>query len=98
MLRYLGKENDFHKGSLFTNVDIYYKKKKIKLVSWVFDTRRVDPVDSKYVISDDTMTTLLRGMKLDEILLFNNISPSSATAKSSESFHSVRNASGILSC
>ena len=98
MLRYLGKENDFHKGSLFTNVDIYYKKKKIKLVSWVFDTRRVDPVDSKYVISDDTMTTLLRGMKLDEILLFNNISLSSLTAKSTESFPSVRNASDIISC
>ncbi|HWR57645.1 MAG TPA: radical SAM protein [Thermodesulfovibrionales bacterium] len=84
MLRYLGKENDFHKGSTPNSVSLYYKKKQIRLVSWVLDTRRLDPVDSKYVISDDTMTTLLRGMKLDEILLFNNNNNSSLSTLSSK--------------
>jgi hypothetical protein len=81
MLRHLGKENDFHKGSSPNSVSVCYRKKKIKLASWVLDSRRLDSFDSKYVISDDTITTLLRGMKMDEILLLNNTSPSILTGK-----------------
>lgn len=41
----------------------------IKICSWVHDTRRLDPIDSGYVISSDVLTTFHRGMKVDEVLL-----------------------------
>lgn len=69
IIKFFGKENDYKKGLSPFNRIIYLKKKKIKICSWVPDTRRVDPVDSNYIISTDLFTTFHRGMRMDEVLI-----------------------------
>lgn len=41
------------------------------ICSWINDMKRIGPLDSSYIISDNTLTTFHRGMKMDELLLLN---------------------------
>lgn len=76
ILRYLGKQNDYQAGTSPFNRLIKLSGIEVKVCSWVNDNKRVDPVDSLYLISDDTLTTFHRGMRLDEILLLQSALPS----------------------
>lgn len=72
ILKYFKKEDDYTKGVSPFNCDIRLKGKKTKICSWVQDMKRLDPIDSSYIISNDMLTTFHRGMKMDEILLSTN--------------------------
>ena len=67
--KYLKKENDYRKGDSPFNNYITLKGKNVKVCSWINDVKRIDPIDSNYIISDDTLTPFHRGMKMDEALL-----------------------------
>ena len=69
ILKYFKKENDYTKGVNPFNCHIRLKGKKTKICSWIPDMKRLDPIDSSYIISNDMLTTFHRGMKMDEILL-----------------------------
>ena len=69
MLKYLNKENTDRKGSHPFNRQIVLQGRKVKVSSWVSDLKVIDPLDSKYIISDDTFTTFHRGLVKDMILL-----------------------------
>jgi len=57
------------KGTTPFNRYVDFGGRPIKLCSWVNDVARMDPLDSDYIISDDTWTTFHRGMRMDEVLL-----------------------------
>lgn len=69
ILRYLDKERESCKGTSPFNRQVRWHRKKVKVCSWVNDMTRLDPIDSRYLISNDTVTTFHRGMKLDEVLI-----------------------------
>lgn len=69
MLKFLKKENDYTKGVKPFNRHVKLNGKHTKLCSWVWDMKRVDPIDSNYILSDDTFTTYSRGIRQDEALL-----------------------------
>jgi uncharacterized radical SAM superfamily Fe-S cluster-containing enzyme len=69
MLRHLGKENEYSKGSTPFNCHVRLSGVKTKLCSWVSDVRRLDPIDFAYVIANDELTTFHRGMRKDEFLI-----------------------------
>jgi hypothetical protein len=69
ILKYLGKDNDYTQGANPFNRHLSFLGKKIKVCSWVNDMKRLDPIDSSYLISNGVMTTFHRGMKLDEALI-----------------------------
>jgi len=69
IIKYLKKENDYRKGVSPFNNYITLKGKNVKVCSWINDVKRIDAIDSNYLISDNTMTTFHRGMKMDEVLL-----------------------------
>ncbi|MES9900264.1 MAG: radical SAM protein [Sedimenticola sp.] len=74
ILRYLGKEDNYKKGSSPFNRYVQLSGKRTKICSWVLDMGRLESVDSSYIIADNSMTTFHRGMILDEILLKDSIS------------------------
>jgi MoaA/NifB/PqqE/SkfB family radical SAM enzyme len=84
ILEYLGKKENCLKGTSPFNRRIKLEGKFAKVCSWVHDMRRVDPVDSDYVISDDTMTKFHRGMRVDEVLLRQRLFGKGITAPSPE--------------
>ena len=69
IIKYLKKENDYRKGGSPFNNYITLKGENVKVCSWINDVKRIDPIDSNYIISDDTLTPFHRGMKMDEVLL-----------------------------
>jgi len=69
MLAHLGLRDRCEKGTMPFNRFALLDGKRVKFTSWVNDVRRVDPLDSAYLISDNSMTTFHRGMKTDEVLL-----------------------------
>ncbi|MCK4267466.1 MAG: radical SAM protein, partial [Actinomycetia bacterium] len=69
VLKYLDKQDAQAKGTNPFNRFVDLHGLPVKVCSWVNDMARLDPIDSKYLISDDTVTTFHRGMKLDELLL-----------------------------
>ncbi len=69
MVAYFGQERECRKGySPFNNL-IRVGRKDVKVCSWGNDMRRLDPIDVDYLISDDTLTTFHRGMRVDEVIL-----------------------------
>lgn len=76
--KYLDNESSAMKGTTPFNRHVYIKGKRTKICSWVNDMVRLDPIDSNYLISDGTLTTFHRGMKLDENLLLQAKSAKSA--------------------
>ncbi|HEX21525.1 MAG TPA: hypothetical protein ENH19_02590 [Actinobacteria bacterium] len=76
ILRYLNKQDDFTYGGTPFNRYIRLQGKPVKVCAWVNDVETVRLIDSHYVISDDTHTTLHRGMKIDEILIASSITNS----------------------
>jgi len=69
LIKYLGKENDVRQGTSPFNRYVTVENRPVKVCSWVPDIGRLAPIDSFYLISDNTVTTFHRGMYLDEILL-----------------------------
>lgn len=69
IVKYLGKESSATKGTMPFNRYVVLKGKTTKVCSWVNDVKMTDPVDSNYVISDGTLTTFHRGMKMDEKII-----------------------------
>lgn len=69
MLSYLGCGGEAHWGTTPFNRHVRLQGKPVKLCSWVNDVRRIDPLDSYYIISSDEVTKFHRGMKQDELLL-----------------------------
>lgn len=69
ILNYLGKENSYSKGFSFFNRRIDLEGIGAKVCSWVNDVARLDPVDSRYLISDGSIVSFHRGMRADELLL-----------------------------
>lgn len=65
----LGVKNDVAKGTNPFNRRVMLAGRPVKVCSWVNDVRRVDPLDSAYVISTDEITTFHRGIKMDEVIL-----------------------------
>lgn len=65
----LGVSNCCSPGTTPFNRRVRIARRPVKVCSWINDVRRVDPLDSGYVISSDKLTTFHRGMKLDEVLL-----------------------------
>ncbi len=73
ILRYLGKENDYKKGTSPFNRHIQLSGINTKICSWVHDMKRIDPLDSNYVIANNSMSTFHRGMIQDEIFFKDNL-------------------------
>lgn len=69
MLRHLNCRGDSHWGTTPFNRHIRLQGKPVKICSWVNDVKRIDPLDSAYIISSDEITKFHRGMKQDELLL-----------------------------
>lgn len=69
IIKHLGKADDCGPGTNMFNREIQLEGIRAKVCSWVNDVVRCDPIDSSYVISDGTMTTFHRGMRVDEVLL-----------------------------
>ncbi|MBN1674612.1 MAG: radical SAM protein [Kiritimatiellae bacterium] len=69
MAFHLGVEHDCRKGVNPFNRFVRLAGKKVKLSSWTNDLPRVEPLDSRYLISSDVMTSFHRGMRMDEVLL-----------------------------
>lgn len=72
MVKCLGKEDDYMAGSMPFYRNIRLRGKKVSLRSWVLDMKRIDPVDHSYMISNDKIMTLRRGIKVDEAILMGN--------------------------
>jgi MoaA/NifB/PqqE/SkfB family radical SAM enzyme len=81
MLEYLGKKEDYRKGTNPFNRHITLEGREAKICSWVYDMKRLDPIDWDYIISDDTMTTFFRGMRTDEVMLRQRLSGKKEQAK-----------------
>ena len=75
ILKYLGADNAYSKGFSFFNRQISLGGIPAKICSWVNDVARLDPIDSRYLISDGTMTAFHRGMKMDEVLILGRNRP-----------------------
>lgn len=71
ILKYLENENAYTKGTNPFNRHTNLFGKKFKICFWVNDMARIDPIDSYYLTSNNVITTLHRGMKVDEVLLMN---------------------------
>lgn len=69
IIKYLGKADDYGPGFNFFNREIRLEGISVKVCSWVNDVVRCDAVDSRYLISNGTITGFHRGMKVDEVLL-----------------------------
>lgn len=69
MLGCLGWSGRDCRGTTPFNRHIRLQGKPVKLCSWINDVRRIDPLDSAYIISNDEITKFHRGMKQDELLL-----------------------------
>jgi len=69
ILEYLGKKDSVRKGTSPFNRFVRLEGREAKICAWVYDIGRIDPVDSDYVISNDTFTKLHRGIREDEVLL-----------------------------
>jgi uncharacterized radical SAM superfamily Fe-S cluster-containing enzyme len=78
LLKYLGAENNYKKGTSPFNRYIQLSGKKAKLCSWILDIKKLDPIDSSYVIADNSISTFHRGMILDEVYIKNNFLSKSA--------------------
>jgi len=69
ILQYLGKKDEYKKGDSPFNRVITLEGTKTKVCIYAFDVGRTDPIDYKYVISDDRVMGLYRGFRTDEVLL-----------------------------
>lgn len=65
----LGLAGESSRGTTPFNRFVRIHGTQVKICSWVFDMGRIDPIDSDYIISDDTITTFHRGTRVDELLL-----------------------------
>ncbi|MDA8434240.1 MAG: hypothetical protein M0Z60_14945, partial [Nitrospiraceae bacterium] len=70
IVKYLGKEKEWSPGRNPFNCYVRLQGKQVKICSWVYDVKRLDPVDDDYLISDDTIVPFHRGTKMDETILF----------------------------
>jgi len=69
IIGHLGVAKDLRRGTTPFNRFVRIHGTQVKICSWVFDMGRVDPLDSDYILSDDTITTFHRGTRKDELLL-----------------------------
>ena len=69
MLEHLGLKTLSHKGNSPFNRYVKLERKRTKVCSYVNDIAASEPVDSRFVTSDNRRTSLHRGMKVDELLL-----------------------------
>lgn len=69
MVDYLGSRREESWGTTPFNRHVRLHGKPVKICSWINDVRRIDPLDSAYIISSDEITRFHRGMKQDELLL-----------------------------
>lgn len=69
IIKHLGKERDWIKGATPFNRIIKLFGRKIKISSGVVDTRLLDPIDYKYLISDGRILSFRRGTRTDAVLL-----------------------------
>ncbi len=69
MVNRLGCQGKTSPGTTPFNRMVNVHGKRMKVCSWLCDTRRLDPLDSGYLICDDRVTTFHRGMRLDDVLL-----------------------------
>ncbi len=52
---------------------LHFSGIKTTICSWVHDMKRLDPLDSNYVIANNSISTFHRGMIKDEIFFKDNI-------------------------
>ncbi len=69
IVNYMGKAKDWTRGRSPFNCYVRINGRPLKICSWVYDVKRLDPIDDDYLISDGTVIPFHRGTKMDETIL-----------------------------
>ncbi|MGE5300939.1 MAG: radical SAM protein [Acidobacteriota bacterium] len=69
IVTYLGRGREWTPGRSPFNCYVRLWGKLVKICSWVYDVKRLDPIDDDYLISNDAIVPFHRGTKMDETIL-----------------------------
>jgi len=69
IVTYLGREREWTPGRGPFNCYVRLWGKLVKICSWLYDVKRLDPIDDDYLISNDAIVPFHRGTKMDETIL-----------------------------